>query len=76
MSFKSLRFIPISKKEVVDVYADFGRDNDGLVPLLQDIYRRHGWPNVEVYYNDGCPEATSLVLRNNFPNFRTYHHNA
>jgi hypothetical protein len=47
--FCKLKFIPISSRSVLDVYATLGPGTDGMVALLQDIYRKHGWPTLNGY---------------------------
>ncbi|RYO86087.1 hypothetical protein DL764_009060 [Monosporascus ibericus] len=44
--FRKLHFIPKNPRWVVDIYTTFP---DMAIPVMQDIYRRHGWPDLQRY---------------------------
>ncbi|RYO76324.1 hypothetical protein DL762_009826 [Monosporascus cannonballus] len=54
--FRKLHFIPKSSRSVVDIYTTFP-DSDEVIPVMQDIYRRHGWPDLQRYRKRECLEA-------------------
>ncbi|KAL7629536.1 hypothetical protein AAE478_001057 [Parahypoxylon ruwenzoriense] len=66
--FRALHFIPISSRSVLDVYAILGRSTNGMIPMLQDIYRQHGWPEIERYHKRECLEAVQSALEERYPN--------
>ncbi|PVH83224.1 hypothetical protein DL98DRAFT_585933 [Cadophora sp. DSE1049] len=65
--FRELHFIPISPRSVINVYTHFGLDSDGMIPMLQNIYREHGWPNLQRYRKQECLEAVQTALEERYP---------
>ena len=65
--FRELQFIPISSRRVIDVYTRFGLDSDGMISMLQNIYREHGWPNLQRYQKQECLEAVQMALEERYP---------
>ena len=64
---RELQFIPISSRRVIDVYTRFGLDSDGMISMLQNIYREHGWPNLQRYQKQECLEAVQMALEVRYP---------
>lgn len=62
--FMSLNWIPICPHTVYS--SDW--DKEDMVPMLQDIYRQHGWPDLAVYRKSACLEAVQKALKENYPN--------
>jgi hypothetical protein len=62
--FRELNFIPTSPWSVVDVFAH-GLPN-GMVNMLQGIYRQHGWPDLERYRKEDCMAAVRTALEENY----------
>ncbi|RYO77450.1 hypothetical protein DL764_010220 [Monosporascus ibericus] len=62
--FRKLHFIPENSRSVVDIYTTFPGSRE-VIPVMQDIYRRHGWPDLQRYRNRECLEA----LRERYPEF-------
>lgn len=60
--FRQLNFIPINRNTVQDIYTTYGPGLEGLMPMLQDIYRAHGWPNLEQYRKEDCLQAIQEAL--------------
>ncbi|KAH9985837.1 hypothetical protein F4779DRAFT_612010 [Xylariaceae sp. FL0662B] len=60
--FIALNFVPVSPRAVFDKYSDWS-GQEGLLPRVQEIYRAHGWPNLETYQKDRCLEAVKGVLQ-------------
>ncbi|KAK0117609.1 hypothetical protein ONS95_011944 [Cadophora gregata] len=65
--FREQHFIPISPRRVINVYTHFGLDSDGMIPMLQNIYRERGWPNLERYRKQECLEAVQMALEQRYP---------
>ena len=65
--FRQLKFLPISLRTVIDVYATYGPSAEGMLGMLQDIYREHGWPDLERYRKQECLEAVQTALEERYP---------
>lgn len=61
--FRQLRFIPMIEHGAVrDAYTTYVGD-DGVIEMVSDIYRAHGWPDPERYRKDACLQAIEAALR-------------
>jgi hypothetical protein len=67
--FRELHFVPISSLTVLDVYATLSFGEDGMIAMLQDIYREHSWPNLERYRKGECLEAVQTALEERYPGY-------
>lgn len=67
LRIRELHFIPTSSRSVVDVWTGLGVGTDGMVAMLQDIYREHGWPDLERYRKRECLEAVQTALEERYP---------
>lgn len=67
--FESLDFVPISSKEVLDAHETYAEKDEGMIPMVQAIYRDHGWPDLEVYRKEECLEAVAAALKENYPDY-------
>ncbi|KAI8960797.1 hypothetical protein F5Y11DRAFT_358166 [Daldinia sp. FL1419] len=67
--FRELKFIPTSSRTVMDVYTTPGPYSDGMIPMLRDIYREHGWPDLERYRKRECLEAVQMALEERYPDY-------
>jgi hypothetical protein len=65
--FRKLNYIPMGWDEVKDVYATMGSDTEGMLAMLQDIYREHGWPDMERYRKQECLQAVHAALKKRYP---------
>jgi hypothetical protein len=63
--FRELNFLPISSKTVIDVWVP--SRPSGLLRLVQDIYREHGWPDLGKYRKQECLEAVQTALEEQYP---------
>ncbi|RYP01823.1 hypothetical protein DL765_010815 [Monosporascus sp. GIB2] len=54
--FRKLHFIPTSSREVVDLYT-LSRGLRKDIPVMQDIFREHGWPDMQRYRKSECLKA-------------------
>jgi len=66
--FRDLHFVPTKSLKLVDDYT-FLLGRDGMVPMLQNIYREHGWPNMEQYRKQECLEAIHRALEEKYPDW-------
>jgi hypothetical protein len=65
--FIQLKWIPISHSTVKGVPDDEDDDDEGMIPMLQDIYREHGWPDLAVYRKSECLAAVQKAMAENYP---------
>ncbi len=65
--FELLHFEPLSSRTVVDVYTTWSERDKGMVPMVQDIYRAHGWPDLDRYRKKECLEAVQAALEEHYP---------
>lgn len=70
--FRELRFVPVSPWQVLDVFTGYQRDDQGLVPMLQDIYRSHGWPDLERYNKRDCLRNVKAALEKHYPDYAEF----
>ncbi|KAK3321749.1 hypothetical protein B0H66DRAFT_638289 [Apodospora peruviana] len=69
-NLKELHFVPMSRRRVVDGW--YGPDapdehSQKAVEMVKDIYRAHGWPDLERYRKEDCLKAIYTALSENFP---------
>ncbi|KAI4630674.1 hypothetical protein J4E80_001612 [Alternaria sp. BMP 0032] len=67
--FRQLSFIPIGPKSVIDIYATLAYKNEGVVAMLQKIYREHGWPDLARYRKTECLAAVEVALQQHYPDY-------
>ncbi|KAH6723606.1 hypothetical protein BKA61DRAFT_686231 [Leptodontidium sp. MPI-SDFR-AT-0119] len=63
--YRKLNWIPVNPREVITITAHYEEDLAGMVPMLQEIYRQHGWPLEQ----GGCLEAVKIALNERYPSF-------
>lgn len=66
--FEQLRFLPVNSREVINSYSEHSEDGE-MEPMLQGIYREHGWPNLERYRKEECIQAVERAMEEQYPNF-------
>ncbi|KAH7092264.1 hypothetical protein FB567DRAFT_516871 [Paraphoma chrysanthemicola] len=75
--FRQLNFIPKNSYDVVDVWTDMtGYDEpipEGFVGLMQAIYRKNGWPDVENFRKDDCLAELKRELDDKYPEHHRYY---
>ncbi|KAI0007292.1 hypothetical protein F4779DRAFT_592626 [Xylariaceae sp. FL0662B] len=64
--FRALRAVPINERTVYDSYTTFTEDRQGVVPLVQGVFREHGWPDLEVYDKEKCLKAVQKALEEHY----------
>ncbi|PVH82833.1 hypothetical protein DL98DRAFT_586000 [Cadophora sp. DSE1049] len=69
--YRKLNRLPTSAHEVLDVGACFGKYLDAMIPMLQEIYRDHGWSldGGINYRKRECQDALRKALEEQYPNF-------
>jgi hypothetical protein len=65
--FIQLNWIPISHSTLTGVREDEEDDDQGMIPMLQDIYRQHGWPDLAVYRKSECLAAVQKAMAEKYP---------
>lgn len=65
--FRNLSFVPLDSKTVRDVYTKSGPDTDGYIETVQDVFRQHGWPDVDRYKKSDCLKAVENILQERYP---------
>lgn len=65
--FRNLKWIPISQHVVWNVSSSCAPDCEGMIPILQDIYRQHGWPDFSRYRKLECLETVQKFLKERYP---------
>jgi hypothetical protein len=65
--FKQLYWLPISSRTVIsDDFTELHNEHN-LHKMLQDIYRQHGWPDLDVYNKAECLEAVRKAMAETYP---------
>ncbi|OAL51483.1 hypothetical protein IQ07DRAFT_643564 [Pyrenochaeta sp. DS3sAY3a] len=67
--FLNLSFVPISPTEILDEYETLRPDFRGMIPMLQQVYREHHWPDLSRYCKADCLSAVESALRERYPQF-------
>jgi hypothetical protein len=74
---RRLHFIPKDTKNLIDVWTDLTVGGDpipvGIPELLQGIYRKHGWPDLNRYRKQECLEEVKRELEEKYPEHFTYY---
>jgi hypothetical protein len=64
--FKKLHWVPISQHMVWSAEFSVRPDAEGMVAMLQDIYREHGWPDLIHYRKADCLEAVRSTMKERY----------
>jgi hypothetical protein len=74
---RCLNFIPRNSKYLIDIWTNSIREDDpfpdGLLESLQDIYRKHGWPDLNNYQKEECLAEVKRELDEKYPNHYRYY---
>jgi hypothetical protein len=65
--FRELQFFPVGPRSVKEVYVIYDSSKDRMIEMLQNIYREHGWPDLQYYRKRGCLEAVYKALEERYP---------
>jgi hypothetical protein len=66
--YRTTKFLPITSREVLDVYGRTPPGQEGWIPMVQRIYREHGWPDIERYRKEECVAAVQKAMFDNYSN--------
>ncbi|KAK4119415.1 hypothetical protein N657DRAFT_684489 [Parathielavia appendiculata] len=64
--FRSLNRVPISPYTVHSSKEEL-HNEVGMMSMLKDIYRRHGWPDLAAYRKSKCTEAIRKAMVERYP---------
>jgi hypothetical protein len=65
--FRELNYVPVSPWRVDNVHSVYSPRRDGLISMVQSIYRKHGWPDLENYRKQECLEAIRKAIDDLYP---------
>ncbi|KAF1945282.1 hypothetical protein EJ02DRAFT_451591 [Clathrospora elynae] len=65
--FRRLNFVPLSSRKVVHVWKISPPDYGAMLAGVQDIYRQHGWPDLERYDKNECLKAVAKFIGEHYP---------
>ncbi|KAF3049743.1 hypothetical protein E8E11_004209 [Didymella keratinophila] len=75
--FRDLNLVPKNDHQIIDVWTTTHPEGDpipsGIPELLQTVYRKHGWPDLQVYNKELCLKEVESVLMANFSEHHRYH---
>jgi hypothetical protein len=69
--FEQLRFLPVNSRQVITSNYGYSDDSE-MERMLQEIYREHGWPNLEHYRKEESIQAVEEALEGQYPDFFPY----
>jgi hypothetical protein len=68
---RCLNFIPRDDRHLIDIWNDSDEDGEpvpeGLPEMLQGIYRKHGWPDLNKYRKEECLAEVKRELDEKYP---------
>ncbi|EHK27311.1 uncharacterized protein TRIVIDRAFT_63076 [Trichoderma virens Gv29-8] len=70
--WRELNFIPISPWSAVEIYTGYGLETEGMIKMLQGIYREQGWPDMDKYRKVECLKAVHKALKERYPGRADY----
>lgn len=72
--YRNLKWIPINARQVIDINAYYEASEDGMIPMLQGIFREHGWASeqIGIYRKRECLEAVKTALEEHYPTFEGF----
>lgn len=70
--FRELHFIPISSRAVLKDDMSYGPDTEGMMPMLREIYREHGWPDLDMYRKKECLKAVRDAMQERYPDLADF----
>ncbi|UKZ83473.1 hypothetical protein TrVFT333_011282 [Trichoderma virens FT-333] len=65
--WRELNYIPISPWTAKEIYTNPGPNTEGMMEMLQGIYREHGWPDLDKYRKVECLKAVHMALKERYP---------
>jgi hypothetical protein len=74
--YRYLNFIPRDAHNVIDIWTDSTVDGDpipaGIPEMLQGVYRKHGWPDLNKYRKEECLAEVVRELDEKYPDNYQY----
>ena len=70
--FTNLHWIPISFFALRAPAGGEYAGEDGMMAMLHDIYRQHGWPDLTVYRKADCLKAVKTAMKERHPGSTCY----
>ncbi|KAL6712342.1 hypothetical protein ACN47E_000219 [Coniothyrium glycines] len=67
--FEQLNFVPLSARKVEHVWKSGPEDHKDMLAGVQDIYRQHGWPDLEQYDKTACLAAVDNFIAEHYPQY-------
>ncbi|KAM5435784.1 hypothetical protein MferCBS31731_006233 [Microsporum ferrugineum] len=67
--FRKLYFVPLNSRTLYDTYTQPFGDLKDIIPMLQEIYRKHGWPSMELFNKRRCLAAVLVTLEDKYPDY-------
>ncbi|POR33442.1 Uncharacterized protein TPAR_06379 [Tolypocladium paradoxum] len=65
--YRRLHFVPVSPWQLYDTDAPNFSSEQAMLAMVQDIYRQHGWPDMEQYRKEDCLRAVHNALEEQYP---------
>jgi hypothetical protein len=65
--FRRLDFVPLSDRRVVHVWKTGPPDYEAMIADVQEIYRKHGWSDLERYNKSECLKAVGKFIEEHYP---------
>ncbi|KAK3297830.1 uncharacterized protein B0H64DRAFT_373128 [Chaetomium fimeti] len=64
--FIRLNWLPISHFTVREAQGEY-HGEEGMMAMLKDTYRQHGWPDLTVYSKSDCVKAVKKAMAEGYP---------
>lgn len=64
--FQQLHYLPVSDRKVEELFGEPAQSGDAWgenLKSVQEVYRRYGWPDLEVYQKDACLKAVAAEVQ-------------
>ena len=76
--FRDMNFMAMSDCKVCDLWSIMDESKpppQHFIDMMQDIYRKHGWPNPSTYKKDECLKEIKRALDEKFPEHQGFFSN-
>lgn len=70
--FRVLSYLPINERILLEAQTVFLPEDEGVIGMLQGVYRKHGWPDLDVYNKEKCLKAVTKALEKHYPDMVDY----
>ncbi|KAI1840735.1 hypothetical protein JX265_013195 [Neoarthrinium moseri] len=65
--FRALVFLPTTEETVIETHQVVTDEEMDALPVVQGIYKKHGWPDLGTFQKDACLEVIEQYLEENCP---------